>query len=243
MLRILTLSLVALASLPAATLTVGVENIHYYPHYTVDQEGQWAGFGRALLDRFAGAHGHTLVYKPMPVARLFKTFVGGGVDLKYPDNAYWSSDIKEGYEVVYSAPVVAYIDGVSVLNDHLGQPLDGFKRLGLVRGFTAWAWQDLVTAGTVKTTEVADFTQLCSLGLKGRVDGIYGNVAVLQHTLTETLREPGALVFDPSLPHTQGHYHLSTIAQGEVIAQFNAWLESAAAEITALKQEYHLATE
>ncbi|NES81748.1 MAG: hypothetical protein F6K10_10275, partial [Moorea sp. SIO2B7] len=56
------------------------------------------------------------------------------VDFKYPDNEIWSAELKRDINIYYSAPVVEYIDGVSVLPQHLGTPLSDIKIIGTVRG-------------------------------------------------------------------------------------------------------------
>lgn len=220
----------------AATYTVGVEDIEYFPQYTV-QNGEFKGFGRAVLDAFAQAKGHVFTYQPRPVARLFSEFVAGGPDLKYPDNAYWSADLKKGQTVVYSAPVVEYIDGVNVPPAAKGKGVDGIKTLGIVRGFTAWEWLDRIKAGALEVHENNSFTALLQQAAAGRVDGAYGNVAVVNHQLAE-MKKPDALVFDPGLPHTRSHYHLSSIKHPELIEEFNAWLAANGDLVAKLKSDY-----
>jgi polar amino acid transport system substrate-binding protein len=38
------------------------------------------------------------------------------------------------------------------------------------------------------------------------------------------MRQPDALVFDPSLPHTKDFYYMSTVKHPEIIKEFNAFL-------------------
>ncbi|MTI05776.1 hypothetical protein E1180_09630 [Roseibium denhamense] len=123
----------------ADEILIGVEDLTYYPHYTFEG-GEYAGFGRALLDSWASDRGHSVTYKAFPIKRLMTMLVEGGIDLKYPDNAYWSSDLKASTEVTYSKPVVEYIDGVSVKPENVGKGMTSVKKLGTVRGFTPWAW-------------------------------------------------------------------------------------------------------
>lgn len=221
----------------AQTYLVGVENIEYFPQYAY-RDGEYLGFARALLDRFAKDKGYSFEYRALPVARLFASFVEGSLDLKYPDNAYWSADIKKGSAVVYSQPVVAYVDGVNVPRAAVGKGPDAIKALGIVRGFTAWDWLDRIGAGKVDLRENNSFTALLKQTTMGRVDGAYGNVAVVNHLLEADLKEPGALVFDPGLPHTRSNYHLSSIRHPKLIEEFNGWMAANTAVIDALKTEY-----
>lgn len=220
----------------AGTFSIGVENIDYMPQYAF-ADGEYRGFARALLDAFARDSGNSFEYRALPVARLFAEFVAGSVDFKYPDNALWSADLKKGHEVVYSTPVVSYIDGVSVLPSRAGKGADGLKVLGTVRGFTAWDWLDRINAGQVKLNENNSFSALLQQALIERVDGAYANVAVVNYQLGQ-MNKPAALVYDPALPHTAGAYHLSTIRHPELVAAFNAWMSDKAAAVAKLKADY-----
>lgn len=235
------LGLAFLTSGPAAAedrlLTIGVENNQYMPAYSYE-DGEYKGFARVVLDAFAKDRGYRFEYRAMPVVRLFAAFFNGEVDLKFPDNVMWSGDLKKDKAVAYSEPVVAYIDGVSVLPDRKGRPVDQIRTLGLVRGFTAWDWQDRLKAGTVALHENNNFTALLETAIAGRNDGAYANVAVVNHQLDKVLGKPGALMFDPSLPHTRSHYHLSSIRHPEVIEAFNGWLAANRDRIAGMKAEF-----
>ncbi|HYD32117.1 MAG TPA: transporter substrate-binding domain-containing protein [Azospirillaceae bacterium] len=216
---------------------VGVENIEYFPHYTY-ADGDYKGFARDLLDAFAKDKGYAFQYRALPVSRLMQEFVGQEIDLKYPDNSYWSADQRKGKDIVYSDPVVAYIDGVSVKPENVGKGPDAVAKLGIVRGFTAWDWMDRISGGKVTLAENNSFSSLVQTSIAGRVDGAYGNVAVVKHQLEKQLKQPGALAYDPGLPHTESNYHLSTIKHPKLIEEFNAWLKANADLMAKLKAEY-----
>lgn len=224
------------ASAQAQTYSIGVENTAYLPAYSFE-DGEYRGYARRMLDAFAQDHGYRFDYRPMPVIRLFSALVGGDIDMKFPDNAYWAQDTKKGHPVVYSQPAIAYIDGVSVLANRKGAPIDTIKSLGIVRGFTAWDWLDRIKSGSVTLHENNSFTALLETTLAERNNGAYGNVAVVQYQLRHVLKKPNALVFDPSLPHTRSNYHLSTIKHPELIAKFDQWLSQNAARLAGWKQE------
>lgn len=136
--------------------------------------------------------------------------------------------------------MVHYVDGVSVVPARMGKGVESLKTLGIVRGFTAFDYLDKIKANTISTQENGDFAALLRTTLAGRNDGAYGNIAVVQYTLRETLREPGALVFDPALPHTKGAYHLSTLAHKDIIDAFNAWMKSNVGDVAKLKAKYQV---
>jgi len=216
---------------------VGVEAIDYMPHYGVTEKGEYQGFARALLDAYAADRGHQIEYRPLPVNRLFHELLEGRVDFKYPDNPFWQADLKSGKNLTYSEPVVSYIDGVLVLPENKGKPVDSIRTLGTVRGFTAFDWLDRIKAGSTKLEENPAFPGLMFQALNKRIDGAYANVAVAHNTL-DGMQKPEALVFDPGLPNTKGSYKLSTVKHPEVIADFNAWMKSKPELIAKLKAQW-----
>lgn len=232
-------SLLSLTSAHAKHLLVGVEDIEYFPIYA-QREGLYAGFSRELLDAFADQFGHTLEYKPMPINRLYGEFVNGRVDLKFPDNEHWAQDKKVGQDVSYSAGALDYVDGVMVLPGNLSKGKESLKKLGTVRGFTAWDYLGDVEAGTVAVQENSDLQGLVSLMKAERIDGVYFNVVVARYFLKHTLFEKDVIVFDKSLPHSRSAYHLSSIKYPDVIKQFNEFLISNKDLVESLKNKYDI---
>ncbi len=135
--KALLLSCVLIMSLQAqaGNYVVGVEALEYYPLYE-GKGNSYKGYARELLDEFAKNKGHTLSYKAVPVKRLFGEYLAGNVDLKYPDNAKWASDLKKGYKVNYSDSTVEYIDGVMTSPSIKSLSVSNFKTIGTLRGFT-----------------------------------------------------------------------------------------------------------
>ncbi len=217
---------------------VGVDNISYFPHY-VHENNEYRGFAREVLGAFAKRRGYTFIYKARPVARLFKEYLEQGkFDFKYPDNSYWQSDMKKSKKVVYSQPVVEYIDGVMVLPERKGRGVEHLKRLGTIRAFTPWTYLDLIKAGKVKISENSDFIPLIKMTLMKRVDGAYINVAIAHYQLENVLHKSNALVFDPDLPHTRSFYHLSSIKYPEIIEEFDRFLIQERNLIDGLKEKF-----
>lgn len=232
--------LLSFAGLKAQTvIKIGVENISYYPHYSVDK-GEYTGFARALLDSFAKKHGYVLEYQPLPLKRLYAKFTSGELDLKYPDNSYWAQEAKKDVTVVYSEPVVSYIDGIMVKPKRFNGGITKLKTLGTVLGFTPYEYLEMIGQGKIQVIENPSFTGLLMQTIGGRVDGAYVNVDVAKFALNELIKQPDELVFDPSLPNTQSYYHLSTIAKPELIKVFNAWMHDSAEEVVKLKARFNL---
>lgn len=221
------------------TYVVGVEALNYYPHYS-NADGEFSGFARDVLDAFAHSQGYRFDYRPLPVARLYKSFFAGELDFKYPDNANWQASKRQGLNVRYSDPVASYIDGVLLLPANRGKGAEQLNNLGTVRGFTPWDYLDAIARGKLRVIEVTTFKQSLLQGISRRVDGVYMNIDVGRYQLDKVLEQPGALVFDETLPHTRGAYKLSSIRHPAVLDAFNDFLRSNAAEVRAMKAKYGL---
>jgi len=225
------------ASAAERKLVVGVEELDYFPAYAV-RNAQYAGAAREVLDSFAKAKGYALVYKPLPIKRLFAELLSGGIDLKFPDSPTWAADAKAGHALSYSKPVIHYIDGVLVLPENVGKRPESLQTLGTVSGFTPFAWLDRVKAGTVQLKENPRMDLLLKQAAMGRVDGAYASVAAANHTLEQVLGTAGALVFDPGLPHSRDAYLLSSRNHPEIVAEFDAWMAANAALVKGIKDRY-----
>lgn len=222
----------------AQTYVVGVENLPFAPHYSTDAQGNYQGFAREALDLFASSVGITLQYRPLPVDALLPALLSGQVDFKYPDNPNWAPGQKAGTTLRYSQPVAEYVDGVLVAPERLGKGLAALKRLALVEGWTPRGYEQPVQSGQITLAPSADLKQMIHAALKKQADGAYFNVVVATFYLDNIRAKPGALVFDPSLPHTRSAFHLSTLKQGELVERFDRFLVDHAEEVAALKAKY-----
>jgi hypothetical protein len=136
--------------------------------------------------------------------------------------------------------VVAYVDGVLVAPPRQGQALEQLKRLGMVSGWTPWGYQQGIEAGQIQLTYSDDLRKMIRQTLKKDTDGAYFNVVVATHYLDNIRARPGALVFDPKLPHTRGNFHLSTLRHPAVLQRFDRFLLERQAEVAALKDKYRV---
>lgn len=229
---------VGLAAGPAAagaprTLVVGVEEIDYLPAYGW-QDGAYTGAARQILDAFAADSGIRMVYRPLPIKRLYAELIHHDIDLKFPDNPVWALPLKQGHPLAYSAPVIRYTDGVMVPAGRPAPSVADIKTLGMVAGFTPAGWQARIAAGAVAVKETARVEQAVRQVLRGLTDGAYVSVAAAHHILAD-LGRPGALVFAATLPHANGGYSLSSNSHPEVIKAFDAWLVANAGRVQAIK--------
>lgn len=220
-------------------IVVGVENINYFPHYSVDN-GEYLGVGRDVIDAFAKDSNYEVVYKPLPVKRLFNALVQGQIDLKYPDNKNWATDIKKDAKVFYSKKIISYIDGVMVKPLEVGKGKQRIKTLGTVMGFTPFEYIDDIKSQKIKVRENPSFTALLRQTIVGRVDGAYINIDVANYNLNEVLKEGGSLKFDKNLPYTKDYYHLSSVKNPKLVKEFDSWLEKNQDKLSLIKAKYNL---
>jgi ABC-type amino acid transport substrate-binding protein len=216
---------------------VGVEDQHYLPVYSV-ANGVYSGYAREVLDAFAKERGYTFEYRPLPIPRLYATFLKDQLDFKFPDNPSWKKEQRSGMHIAYSDPVVAYIDGVSVMPDKKLAGPDEIKVLGTMAGFTPWPWLDRINAGKTHLVENSNLESLVWQTLKGRIDGAYANVSVINYQLDQVIKQPGALTFNAKLPYSRDYYLLSSIKHPDILAEFNAWMKQNHARIAALKKKH-----
>jgi polar amino acid transport system substrate-binding protein len=208
----------------ARDLVVGVEAIDYSPVYGV-RNGVFQGAAHDILNAYAASKGHRLIFKPLPVKRLYVELNLGTIDLKFPDSPDWQPALRQGHAVVFSKPVIHYIDGTIIRREMLTEGPDSIHSLGTIAGFTPYAWNERLKGGTVELKENSSFEQLLRQVQAKRIDGAYCNVAVALNAAESLSGLAEVLVFSPRLPHVADSYRLSSLKVPEVIAEFNEWLD------------------
>lgn len=233
--------LALLATLPshAETLIFGVEQLEYLPYYSVEK-GEYVGYSRDLFDAFAKDNQHSIEYRPLPVERLYRALLDDKIDFKYPDNPSWRKELREGRTLIYSLDIAPFLDGVLVRPGQIASPGSGLKRYGTIRGFTPWPLLPAQREGRVELSENNTMSGLLRQVLAGRLDGAYVNVDVAKHLLSRTPTSSDGLVFDPDLPHSRAHYHLSTLNYPTIIAELNDWLLRNQDRVIALQRKWNI---
>jgi polar amino acid transport system substrate-binding protein len=229
---------------PAAAQTlyrVGVQEIDYFPIYAATApDSQFRGFAREVLDLFARQEGIQLAYVPLPVRRLIREYRQGRLDLVFPDNPRWDVAAKAAMNISYSHPLLVFQDAILVQPQHLGQPLDSFRTLGFIHGFTPWKFQADIEAGRVQIKQAPSPESLIHMTLLGYIDGANMSRQVARYHLRR-LGKPNALVVEPRLLELKdSHYHLSSNHHPELIARFGAFLLREKTAIDALRAKYEL---
>ena len=221
------------------SFVVGVQDFREYLPYSEYVNGEYRGFNRELLDLFARSNGYVFKYKAFPIKRLYRVFLNTDVlDLKYPDNPYWSRNLKKDMAVTYSDPVVEYIDGVMIHPTNKGKGIAHLKVLGVVAGFTPVAYLEYIENREIQVREIYDYRNLLVQAIHKRIDGVYSNIMVSRYYLYKENLKIDALVFDPELPYTKSYRHLSSIHHPEIIEAFNAFLIHDTETIEKLKKKY-----
>lgn len=220
---------------------VGVEDVDYYPIYSaVPPDYQFRGYARDLLDAFAVHEQIQLRYVSLPVRRLTHDYWAGRLDLIFPDNPRWSEGKKQELGIVYSQPLLVFQDAMLVLPSRLGQPREGFRKLGFVRGFTPWKFQTEIAAGRVEIETSPGPEGLIRMALSGYIDAANMARQVAQYHLAQ-LGQPDGLRVEPRLLSlVDSHYHLSSIRHPELIHRFDAFLLAEPRAVAALKAKYGL---
>lgn len=225
-------------------LTVGVENLQYYPLHTVDANNEYAGFAREVLDAFARQQGYTFRYVPLPINRLYSALLKeAAVDFKYPDNPKWREELRVGLQISYSDVVVTTEEGAMVLPKRRGRPLSQLKSLGTVLGFTPWPYLPAIDSKAITLTTSNSFDSLLRHALAAHIDAVYVNVDVANYMLAEELKTPGGLLFDPGLPHARSDFRLSTVRYPDVVQQFSLFLQREKTWLAQLRSKYRIGAE
>ena len=224
----------------AETLIVGVEQQDFHPHYWVDKDQQYQGFGRDLLDEFARQNGHKLVYKPYPAEALTQALLKGEIHLKYPDHPEWAKGQKSSHKVAYSQPIVDIIDGTLVNPIRKYKGISQVKKLGMIDGFSPWIYQKQIDEAKISTQSTDSLKQLIRAGLKNKVDGVYYNVVVATYYMDNIRQFPLVLVFDETLPFVKSNFRMSSISKPDVVKQMDQFLRDQSQRVAKLKEEYEV---
>ncbi len=219
---------------------IGVQNFKEYLPNSQYQNGEYKGFNREILDLFAKKSGYTFIFKAYPIKRLYYNFFNAKVDFKYPSNPYWSKNLKQDKKIIYSDEVVKFIDGVLVKPSNKGRGIAELKRLGVVLGFTPFAYLEKIKLGTIKKVEQSNYKGSLMGVMQNRLDGIYSNIAVSRYYLRNIIKDEKVLVFDSTLPYSESYRCLSSIKYPDIIIEFNKFLKNEKVAIDKLKEKYKI---
>jgi hypothetical protein len=215
--------------------TVGVEGIPFLPYSNYENKN-YTGILKEISEEFAKKEGIQFKYIPLPITRLYSNFYSGKIDFKLPANKLWQPDVKmkKNLNIIYSDPIVEFIDGVMIKPQSQNKPL---KNIGIVAGFTPWEYLGAIKQGKLKTKENPSILGLLQQGLLSRVDGIYINIAVGNYYLDNKLKKSGGLELAKNQPHTKSTYHMATIKHPKILKSFNLFLKSKNTKVEKIRKQ------
>ena len=222
----------------ADTLVVGTQDLHYFPHYDFTSDTD-KGLAWAILQAFAEASDHELVYVPMPVLRLQKELAKGSVDLIYPDNPKWYNPVMDNAYKTFSAPLTQALGGTIMRQKYVGAGIDQIKRLAMPLGFTPVNWQKRVDERLTHLIRVNNTLNALELIVAEKADAANLEYHVVQH-IAGSNPWMGSFTLDPRLPYDDVSFMLATIHHSKVINEFNAFMASQPQQIKALHQHYKM---
>ncbi len=208
----------------AKTYIVGVEDYIDHPYQSVKANGEFYGIIRDILDKFAKEEEIEFIYKPYKSDELYKEFLAGRLDFKFPDNYIWKYSEKEGYKIIYSIPVTHYIDGIFIKKSSYGKKMKDFKIFGTNKGddidhILSKKQKD----GKIEVKNANNCAELISKIIAGEIDAIFCNYDVMQYLLKGSIYE-NEIVFNPDFIFIDNYFYLSTLKYPEIIEKFNGWV-------------------
>lgn len=218
--------------------SIGVEDYENWLPYSQFKNGEYGGLGKDILDLFAQEKGYVFRYETYPLKRRDLKFVSKEVDLAFPDNPNWVTDLKKGLEIQY-APMLEFTDGVIVITENRGRDIQRLKTLGVPLGFSPYQYFEDIRVGRIKRYDFPNFDGLYDKVVLGDIDGAYMNIGIANYYYMDRANEKNQLImFDPSLPHVKGYWHLSSIKYPEVVKEFDQFMKKNQKAISRLKNKY-----
>lgn len=217
-------------------LNIGVEDTDYSPYFFLNEQRQYQGAARDVIDLFIETESLSATYSPMPVPRLFSEFERGKVDFKFPDNPLWSGSYQQQVKVYYSQAVLPVNESVLTLTNRRNHKV---SRIGKFIGFSIPGIQAQVNDQGIELVEAKSLQQLIKLLVSGRVDAIYFNEEVAQSLIKSLYPEHNIAVHKAFETFAYG-YHLSSINHPGLIDKFDQFLIEHRDAVTKILRSYGL---
>jgi ABC-type amino acid transport substrate-binding protein len=174
-------------------------------------------------------------FLPMPIFRLYKEFIDGNIDFKFPDSVNWQSEMKKNKNIIYSDDVITYIDGIVMKNENKNMTISEIKTIGTIRGFELKEYKN--KNKNIKFLESNNISELIDDLYKEKIDAVYFNVAVALHVVNNNVLFKNKFLFRKDLPYVLDHYKISTIKNKILIDDFNNFLKNNNKEIMELRKK------
>lgn len=205
---------------------VGVHNGNNYPFHYIDENQHFQGVYRDVLDLFFSEHKIKPIYLSYNKKELLDNFLNGEIDIKFPDNPFWSSSIKKSSPVIYSKRFGLNIEATFILakNKDKFTKMNDIKKIGISGDIVAWSIHHDLELNKIEITNESNCEVLLNLLTKETIDACYCNYHVVK-TFSEASNLSKDIIIQTYLPYIDDYYYLSTIKKGEIIDKFNKWIK------------------
>ena len=217
---------------------VGVEDVDYFPMFTVKGDRDNPVFLTEVLELFATEHDLQFEYIYLPISRFGLWYESDDIDFRIPDHPLWH---QEAQSLIFSQDVLTLSTKTVVLKDQEFKPFEAFDTIGTIQGFNVSPqWTIKVDAGDVEVVHQSSVKILLRLLSQGLLDGLDINLTVAKHYAAELGYDPNDFVAAKNVPEIGFSYTLSTQSHPEIIALFNRFLRYSRDDINALKRKHNL---
>jgi ABC-type amino acid transport substrate-binding protein len=186
------------------------------PPIYFNQQGQFAGSARELLDMFARTQAIAFHYRLLPPKRLRNLSQRNdrSVQCFFPDNPAWSHTPPSPPDLAYSKPVFFVTEGLYVLPTDWNRSRWRPQVIGVVNGWTPVPLLADIRHNKYQVVYAQSLENLFAMLTRHRVDAVYANSAVTG----------SQFVLDIRLPHFRTDYRLSCRNGHSVLDRFNRFM-------------------
>lgn len=203
-------------------LRIGVEDINYAPVMNFTK-GAKDGLLHDIVSDFARQESLNLDFIPLPLNRFPFWFDENAIDIRLPDNARWKLSATDN--IHYSDPMITLCDTTVVLSENKHKPASQFSRLGLPIGFTPSSkWKEQLDAGSLDIARESSLRVLTQMLVKGLIDGIDVNIAIIQKELKGLGLSPDLVSVSSALSASPVRYQISTKHSTDILERFNRYI-------------------
>ena len=225
----------------AKAYTVGVYDDDMMPLWGFNEEGEYDGFARSLLEEFAQNQNIRFIYKPYSAKKIVPALKQGDVQLIFPANKHWHRKQKSSSDrIIYSDGVHFYLEGIMVAREYTFKPLSSLDAIGIIAGKQPASIQDSADRGAVAVVEKPSYADLFEALASGEIQGIYTNVDVARARAKALGYKAGFIEFQESTSHLRERYRLATIKEEGVMREFNEFIFENEKYLKALQRDFDI---
>lgn len=215
-------------------MTIGVQNIAYFPYYDLT-DGNLDSFAERIFYDFGTETGMTIKLVVLPIKRLeHEFFVNKSIDFMFPANSRWFT--KYGDKVHYSDKISDVISGTMVSQQNANIKPKRFKSLSVPFGFNPVKWQPIFKEHKIRVFDVPNAESALKMVLTGRATGADVEYNVARHYLRHW-NKSDELTLGTELPLLTIDFRLASISYPDVIVRLNEYLLNNSEQVESWKRE------